>query len=332
MACARLIVAFAPYAFLLGLLVLLSAATFEALTAVPASALLPGDLLKLHRLGGSHSYWALLLPPGLVLVAFVLSWRVDVNEFSMHHFYKNRLVRCYLGASRDQRERKPERAPDPFTGFDAGDDLKLAYLRVKPGGEDPAARAAKNRRNPQDTVAYVGPLPIINTALNLVKGDDLAWQERKAQSFVFTPFYSGYDYRHRGTVDTRHAPYGFRQTALYGYPPFGVGLGTAVAISGAAASPNMGYHSSPPAAFLMTMFNARLGWWMGNPRTNTIGCVPARRGLLLLLNELFGLTNDRTHFVNLSDGGPLREPRHLRGWCDADAAISSRATRSRMPP
>ena len=69
-----------------------------------------------------------------------------------------------------------------------------------------------------------GPLPIINTALNLVKGDDLAWQERKAQSFVFTPFYSGYDYRHRGTVDSRHAPFGYRPTALFGYPPFGIGL------------------------------------------------------------------------------------------------------------
>ena len=66
----------------------------------------------------------------------------------------------------------------------------------------------------------------------------------------------------------------------------------------------MGYHSSPPAAFLMTMFNARLGWWMGNPRDkqNWLRSSP-RRGLLYLLNELFGLTNDRTHFVNLSDGG-----------------------------
>ena len=54
----------------------------------------------------------------------------------------------------------------------------------------------------------------------------------------------------------------------------------------------------------MTMFNARLGWWMGNPRDkhNWLRSGP-RRGLLYLLNELFGLTNDRTHFVNLSDGG-----------------------------
>jgi len=43
---------------------------------------------------------------------------------------------------------------------------------------------------------------------------------------------------------------------------------------------------------------------MGNPRDkqNWLRSGP-RRGLLYLLNELFGLTNDRTHFVNLSDGG-----------------------------
>jgi hypothetical protein len=54
----------------------------------------------------------------------------------------------------------------------------------------------------------------------------------------------------------------------------------------------------------MTMFNARLGWWMGNPRDkfDWLRSGP-RRGLLYLLNELFGLTNDRTPFLNLSDGG-----------------------------
>jgi hypothetical protein len=42
-------------------------------------------------------------------------------------------------------------------------------------------------------------------------------------------------------------------------------LGTAMAISGAAANPNMGYHSSRSVALLTTMFNVRLGWWLGNP-------------------------------------------------------------------
>ena len=45
----------------------------------------------------------------------------------------------------------------------------------------------------------------------------------------------------------------------------GISLATAMSISGAAASPNMGYHSSPATAFLMTLFNVRLGAWMPNP-------------------------------------------------------------------
>jgi hypothetical protein len=37
-----------------------------------------------------------------------------------------------------------------------------------------------------------------------------------------------------------------------------ISLGTALTISGAAANPNMGYHSSPIVGFLMTLFNVRL--------------------------------------------------------------------------
>ncbi|MBZ5531316.1 MAG: hypothetical protein LAO20_07790 [Acidobacteriia bacterium] len=38
-----------------------------------------------------------------------------------------------------------------------------------------------------------------------------------------------------------------------------------MAISGAAASPNIGYHSSPVLTMAMTFFNARMGWWLPNP-------------------------------------------------------------------
>jgi len=65
-------------------------------------------------------------------------------------------------------------------------------------------------------------------------------------------------------------------------------LGTAMAISGAAASPNMGYHTSPPLAFLMTVFNVRLGWWSGNPRRpDTWRMTGPALGLWYMLKELF---------------------------------------------
>ena len=78
----------------------------------------------------------------------------------------------------------------------------------------------------------------------------------------------------------------------------------AVTISGAAASPNEGYHSSPSVAFLLTVFSVRLGSWFQNPRRPEVWRKPGpAHGLKPLLSELFGLSNDRSDFVYLSDGG-----------------------------
>jgi hypothetical protein len=41
-----------------------------------------------------------------------------------------------------------------------------------------------------------------------------------------------------------------------------------VTISGAAVNPNMGYNSSPVLAFIMSLFNVRLGAWLGNPNAH----------------------------------------------------------------
>ena len=63
-----------------------------------------------------------LLVLGALGTWLLLGWAVDVNEFSLNAFYRNRLVRCYLGASNDQRN------PEPTTNFDLQDDLVLADL------------------------------------------------------------------------------------------------------------------------------------------------------------------------------------------------------------
>src|SRR5207248_2469336 len=81
-------------------------------------------------------------------------------------------------------------------------------------------------------------------------------------------------------------------------------LGTAVTLSGAAASPNMGYHSSPAVTALLTVFNARLGAWLGNPAHPTAWKSPGPTfGFWHLFRELFGLSDDRGQHVYLSDGG-----------------------------
>jgi hypothetical protein len=81
-----------------------------------------------------------------------------------------------------------------------------------------------------------------------------------------------------------------------------------MSISGAAASPNMGYNSSPATAFLMTLFNVRLGAWLPNPAcAPTMGDRIRRSGpsnsLRAVLRELGGATDDRGWDIYLSDGG-----------------------------
>ena len=53
---------------------------------------------------------------------------------------------------------------------------------------------------------FSGPFPIVNATLNLSSGRNLAWQERKGASFIFTPLYSGYDtgQDRSGTSTSRH--------------------------------------------------------------------------------------------------------------------------------
>jgi hypothetical protein len=86
----------------------------------------------------------------------------------------------------------------------------------------------------------------------------------------------------------------------------GISLGSAITISGAAASPNMGYHSSPFVTFILTLLNVRLGAWLGNPgqagdQTFYLGYPES--SVRPIVNEALGLTNDRSPYVYLSDGG-----------------------------
>jgi hypothetical protein len=248
------------------------------------------DVLWLTDGPGSNRYarplWLLALSFGCLTVTWIASLRINITEFSLHHFYKNRLVRCYLGASRSAN-----RKPNPLTGFDPADDFPISALL------------------PDASLAYHGPYAIVNATLNLNAGSELAQQERKAASFVFTPAFCGFAPSRSGedTYAVGHTSgldkYGYRPTKGYGFPA-GPALGTTVAISGAAASPNSGYSTSGPMAFLLTVFDARLGWWLGNPRWRDASRRPGPAfALWYLLAELLGQTTARSKFVNLSDGG-----------------------------
>jgi hypothetical protein len=324
-------------------------------------------------------------------VAMFMSGRLNVNVYSMHGMYRNRLIRAYLAASRWMRY------PDRFTGFDHRDNMRMcelrpemlwpsciidfdafarqltaepfwsmiavdtqnhvfAYLTAEKPEEQRALRetartmiveavnhlllradlehllevqpspellvrnrryldsrfplllrrferdvalpsAGKERPVPADTpfpdreakpVRGRPPLHIVNAALNLVNGKNLAWQERKAASFTISALHSG------------SRLLGYRDSATYGH---GITLGTALAISGAAVSPNSGASSSPTFTFLMTLLNARLGSWLGNPRRPSYLKNAPSGSIKALLCEALGHTDSEQDFVFLSDGG-----------------------------
>jgi hypothetical protein len=199
----------------------------------------------------------------LVLLAIpplILARVIDANKFSLHNMYRARLIRTFLGASNLGRK------PNPFTGFDPSDNVLMASLPAK-------------------------PLHVINATLNLVKGENLAWQERKAESFTATRYHTG--------------------SCRLGYQPSehyagGLKLGGAITTSGAAANPNMGYNSSTLLSMIMMLFNARLGVWLANPGRPGAGCwskMGPTYSIRPLIDEALGRTNDLNAWVNLSDGG-----------------------------
>lgn len=202
----------------------------------------------------------------LMFSSLLMSRLIPVNKFSLHGMYRHRLIRTFLGASRQ------DRSPNAFTGFDSNDDLNVHEL------------------------AGVRPLHVINATLNAVQSTHVGRHETKAQSFTFSPLHVGNRFL------------GYRPAAEYGSDGNGLGtglsLGMALAISGAAASSAMGMYSTKARAFLLTLANARLGLWFGNPQSATtwqrseppLGVEPLAR-------EMLGLTTDHNPYVYLSDGG-----------------------------
>jgi hypothetical protein len=229
-----------------------------------------GRLVKIFAIAGATSV--------------IASWAINTNRFSMHGVYRNRLIRAFLGAS------KADRSPNQFTDFDQWDNARLSELW-------PAA----------DGAGAPPHFHVINMALNIVATRELAWRERKALSFTATPLSIGCadlrDPDEPPAADLRRARGYYRPADKYGGP---MDLGTAMTISGAAASPNMGYHSSHALSFLLTFFNVRLGAWLGNPGPAGNRTFEYRGPLLAakpMFEEALGLTDESKPYVYLSDGG-----------------------------
>ncbi len=205
--------------------------------------------------------------PCLVLSALTISPFVfgllflDINQSSLHPFYRRKLSEAFVIARRDSDETVV-----------TNDTLKLSEMRK---------------------YNISGPYHLINAALNAPSSDNGAMRERGTDFFLFSQAYSG------------SASTGYFPTEKWEKRDSRLNLGTAMAISGAAASPVMGVVPLPSAKFLLAMFNVRLDFWLSVPERRTIPFLWWTPGPWYLIRQAIGWVDEKSTFVNLSDGGHI---------------------------
>jgi len=226
----------------------------------------------------------LYLSSGLVL--FLLSSLVKPNANSLHRLYRDRLSKAFLFDPTSRLSEKPipnEASIDQGRDFCALDTIKLSDL--------------------SETYA---PYHLINATLNIQGSDYANRRGRNADFFLISKYWIG-------SVATGYAPMEEFEPAAGD-----LDLATAMAISGAAVSSNMGSQSVRPLTPTLAIFNIRLGYWMKNPAfwapTGVVSSrkqiyprmwIPKHRSSLFLWSEISGRLYENADEVYLTDGGHI---------------------------
>ena len=223
--------------------------------------------------------WMALVLAGVfaAILVFPLTLKLQrgvlLNVLSLSGVYEDRLQQTWIIGARPPRTERAEAVPRWHRVW-TRPDLTVTAL----AGPAPP----------------VTPYPLICATLNIPgsRGDKLP--ERKSDSFVIAPVYSG-------SAMSRWSP----SSSMGGFAD--MSLARAASISGAAVAPNMGEKTSGTLSILTTIFNVRTGRWVPNPRSTasrglisrSLNAIPA----VLYLRELLGNANRDDDFMYLSDGG-----------------------------
>jgi hypothetical protein len=206
---------------------------------------------------------------GIVLTAGTWFF-LTPNGNSLHRLYRDRLSKAFLFDPRIVRSLKSGR---------------------EVSGDPPWLDSAKL----SELHPVYGPLHLINAALNIQGSKYVNQRGRNADFFQFSPVYCG-------SVSTGY----LRTDALESRCP-GVDLATAMAVSGAAASSNMGSNTRRGFSPTLALLNIRLGYWLRNPAF-ALGSSEGDwrdRLKLYLLQEMLGLLSEKRPQVYLTDGGHI---------------------------
>lgn len=260
-----------------------------------------------------------LLPVALCGLVYAMASGTNVsflNQSSLHHFYRGRLVRSYLGAANGQRFVSPAsgqtRPTDPKPG-EAFGQYQVAQIDDTHAQDDCAMfDYAPHTKG--------GPVHLIGVCLNRTQrgqGGEFS-QDRKALPLTIAP---------GGWVSVARRPW--RRAG----PVSGLSLGQWVSISGAALAPGLGAMTRSGLSALATFAGARLGYWwtaddvagLPKPRWGHQLFAKSRR----LLDELRGrflgdlsrdwFLTDGGHFENTAVYALLRERTELIVLADCGA-------------
>jgi hypothetical protein len=221
---------------------------------------------------------------------------IGPNANSLHRLYRDRLSRAFLF----------RRFPDETQ--DAG---LLKFSALKP--RDKSGNWCRS--------AALAPYLLMNTAINLEASAELNRRGRNADTFIFSPLYVG----SRAT--------GYVQTKDLEEVVSDMSLATAMAISGAAASANMGNATKKTLTFSLSLLNIRLGYWLANPAR--VGAFShwfarwfANVGTFYFALETAGQLDERKLNVYLTDGGHIENLgiyELLRRHCKVIVAVDAEA-------
>ena len=253
----------------------------DAATYVVDRFPLPNEIWqKVRRLFTDRPMTALYALSGALLV--ILAWPLKPNANSLHRLYRDRLSKAFLfdpNTQADPRRLKANTASrDQGRDFAPLDDMLLSELSVKHA-----------------------PYHLINAALNIQGSDYANRRGRNADFFLFSP-------RYIGSYATDYASMQDFQRAARD-----LDLATAMAISGAAASSNMGTSSIRSLTPTLALLNVRLGYWLKNPLFHSPSNARYERASrfrewtsrFYLWAEVTGRLYENSHEVYLTDGGHI---------------------------
>ena len=146
--------------------------------------------------------------------------------------------------------------------------------------------------NPRQTAPY----HLLNAAVNIPSCKQPGLRDRHCDFFLFSKHWMGSPIT------------GYRPAAEWQMNGQPADLGSALAISGAAFSANMGLGTYPTLRALLVFLNVRLGFWIRQPHIAGKWGFPKWKhpGFFCLLREMTGLGMREDHrWLNLSDGGHI---------------------------